>query len=118
MKIIFIFTAAIVVSSSNFGQAIAQNLKGYCLDNLEEGCQDRFIHFERDNIDFCEEKCEFTNPINIRGMDGVLYDFICRSDHAGSESERVIVLNQKSHSGNRSRFLVTSEDTRAIVPCP
>ena len=110
------FVAAAVILY-NHQPVMAQNLTGYCLDNGSKGCQDRYIPFSRNAIDFCEESCEFTNPVAVRGMEATLYDYKCRSDHAGTTSSRALIVIQSGGDNETRTSMVTRDGTRPIVRC-
>ena len=55
-------------------QLIKDDLSGMCLDNLEAGCQGRYLPFRGLTIDFCEETCSLINPINIEGISALNND--------------------------------------------
>lgn len=97
---------------------VAQNLTGYCLDNKDDGCQDRYIPFEGNSIQFCEEACTFTKPTSVRGLNATLYDFKCQSalDHS-YWAGRVMILKQTSYDGRTRTSLVSRRDTLSIVRC-
>ena len=54
---------------------LRNNLTGMCLDNRKVGCQSRYLPFKVLTIDFCEETCTLTNPVDIREINETLYDF-------------------------------------------
>jgi hypothetical protein len=108
---------ALVVLAGSFDIVSAQNLKGYCLDNGEAGCQDRYLPFIGNSIDFCEETCTLTNPTMIRGLNATLYDFVCRSDSPSEMAGRVMILHQTGFDGNTRTSLVSKNGTRPIVRC-
>ena len=99
--------------------AAAQSLNGMCLDMREAGCMPRFLPFEGRFIGFCEETCELTNPVNVRGMDAVLYDLSCMADYDSPlEGARVMLLAQTGWDGRRTMSWIYERDTYDIVPCP
>ena len=102
---------------SSVGGSAAEDFSGLCLDNVEDGCQERFLPFNGDSIDFCEVTCQLTNPILIRDLDATLYDFVCRGDMGGG-SGRVILLRQKDWEGKTTTSFIDGQETRTIVPCP
>jgi hypothetical protein len=100
--------------------ASAQSLNGFCLDTRSnEGCTPRFLAFSGMSIGFCEESCELTNRINIRGLDGALYDLKCRADYATPyDGMRVLILRQSRWDNSSSRWWIDNNKTLEIVPCP
>jgi hypothetical protein len=113
-------TAAVLMAGllSGVGDSTAENFSGLCLDNLEEGCQERFLPFDGDSIDFCEQTCQLTNPTPVRDLDATLYDFVCRGDNGADSDSRVIVLRQKDWDGKTTTSFIDGYETRTIVPCP
>ncbi|WGW05519.1 hypothetical protein [Tropicibacter oceani] len=95
---------------------------GLCLDNVEAGCNDRFIPFGGHSIGICEATCTLENPVNLRAMEGTLYDVTCQGDgpEYGNEigSDRVLVLKQSGYEDGPRLSLIGTNYTRAIVPCP
>ena len=110
---------------------LRNNLTGMCLDNHKAGCQSRYLPFKGLMIDFCEETCTLTNPVDIRGINEILYDFECTSDYAPPFLSQVLLTLRKNHSGSsdlmfvRSAFLKgigssqvsTPEQTWSVVKC-
>jgi len=62
-------------------QSIKNDLSGMCLDNLEVGCQGRYLPFRGLKIDFCEETCSLTNPVDLKEINATTYDFECVADY-------------------------------------
>ena len=112
-------------------QLIKDDLSGMCLDNLEAGCQGRYLPFRGLTIDFCEETCSLINPINIEGINATAFDFECLSDNITPLASRVLLILSKNQSENpdlvfvRSDFykstgsiqLKTSISVRSVVTC-
>ena len=112
-------------------QLIKDDLSGMCLDNLEDGCQGRYLPFRGLKIDFCEETCSLINPINIEGINATAFDFECLSDNTRPLASRVLLILSNNQSENsdlmfiRSDFykstgsnqLETSISVRSIVTC-
>ena len=96
------------------------SLDGLCLDNVEEGCMPRFLPLKGHKISYCEASCDLTNPVKMRGMDGVLYDLSCRADGGDGEyPDRVMLLKQKPKDGKGSSMLwIDLANTFKIVLCP
>lgn len=97
---------------------LAQDFSGLCLDMREAGCMDRHIPFTGNTIDFCEESCTLTAPVEVRGLDAALYDLQCRGDYGEIPDKRVLLISQEDPmSGSRSLW-IDAESTLEIVPCP
>jgi len=109
------FASLVLVGSADVMSA--ENLTGYCLDNGEAGCQDRFIPFAGNSIDFCEETCTLTNPTKVRGLNATLYDFACQSDSPSAMAGRVMILKQTGFDGTTRTSLVSRYETQPIVRC-
>lgn len=108
---------ALLALCASAPDVVAQNLTGYCLDNKEAGCQDRYIPFSGRSIELCEEVCTLTNPTSIRGLNATLYDFACRTHlHTSHWAGRVMILKQSGLDGART-YLVSERDTLPIVRC-
>lgn len=95
----------------------ANNLIGMCVDMGEPGCQGRYIPFNEASISWCEESCTLSNPVNITDMNAILYKYTCKSDHAGIQSSRVMVLTQEGWNGIKEKYFVSNKETLPIVPC-
>ena len=95
-------------------------LDGLCLDNVQEGCMPRFLPLKGHKISYCEASCDLTNPVKIRGMDGIFYNLSCRADIGGREyPDRVLLLKQQSRDGKGSSMSwIDPEHTFSIVRCP
>ena len=112
-------------------QLIKDDLSGMCLDNLEAGCQGRYLPFRGLKIDFCEETCSLINPINIEGINATAFDFECLSDNKRPLASRVLLILSNNQSENpdlmfiRSDFykssgsnqIKTSISVRSVVTC-
>ena len=110
---------------------LRNNLTGMCLDNHKVGCQSRYLPFKGLMIDFCEETCTLTNPVENREINETLYDFECISDYASPFLSQVLLTLRQNHSGSsdlifvRSAFLKgigssqvnTPEQTWSVVKC-
>lgn len=96
-----------------------KSLDGLCLDNVEEGCMPRFLPLKGHKISYCEASCDLTNPVETRGMDGVLYDLSCSADGGGEYPDRVMLLKQKpKHGKGSSMSWIDSSDIFKVVRCP
>tara|TARA_B100001059_G_C17345696_1_gene338076 strand:+ start:213 stop:485 length:273 start_codon:yes stop_codon:yes gene_type:complete len=87
----------------------------------EPGCQDRYIPFYENGIDWCEESCSLANRVKVTNMSANLYDYTCRSDHAGTVKSRVIILTQTVFENMEKvdkHFFITNSGTLPITPCP
>ena len=112
-------------------QLIKDDLSGMCLDNLEDGCQGRYLPFRGLKIDFCEETCSLINPINIEGINATAFDLECLSVNTKPLASRVLLILRSNQSENpdlmfiRSDFykstgsiqLKTSISVRSVVTC-
>ena len=96
----------------------ANNLIGMCVDMGEPGCQGQYIPFNEASISWCEESCTLSNPVNVTDMSAILYEYTCKSDHAGIQSSRVMVLTQEGWNGIKEKYFVSNKETLPIVPCP
>lgn len=94
------------------------SMSGLCLDMRQEGCTARYLPFSGLQIDFCEESCQLTNPVNVRDLDGTLFDLSCVADYPSPPSGRVLILEQTSFTGERALSWIDAVETLAIVPCP
>ena len=109
---------ALVISNTAL-HASAQSLDGLCLDTVEEGCMPRFLPFYGNSVDFCEETCSLEKPVNVRGLDGVLYDLSCRADYdTPLDGLRIMLLTQMNWEGRRSMYWISANGTIKIVACP
>ena len=95
-------------------QIIKNNLSGMCLDNLEAGCQGRHLPFRGLTIDFCEETCSLTNPVDINGINATSYDFECVADYTTPFLSRVLLISSNNQSGNAELMFVRSYFLRTI----
>ena len=110
---------ASVVAFSISVPASAQSLGGLCLELQEWGCTPRYLPFTGLSIDFCEETCELTNPVNVRGMNGVLYGLSCQADYnTPYDGQRVLILRQYIRDGVALISWIDRRETLRIVPCP
>jgi hypothetical protein len=100
-------------------QAGAQprSLSGYCIDFLGPGCTDRYVPFRGLTIDFCEETCTLTNPVNVRGLEATLYDMECAADYDSPMPGRVMVLSQTRWDGRQQMSFIDRHGTQPIVRC-
>ena len=92
---------------------------GLCIDNREAGCVDRYIPFRGKTLDFCEASCTLTNRVDVRDMDGALYDVECLSD-SGSKpiGPRVFWLLQTGGFNTERLIMVDESNVWAVVACP
>ena len=97
---------------------LAQDFSGLCLDMREAGCMDRHIPFTGNTIDFCEESCTLTAPVEVRGLDATLYDLQCRGDYGEIPDKRVMLLTQQDLMSGPRTFWVDAENTLQMVACP
>jgi len=93
---------------------LRNNLTGMCLDNHKAGCQSRYLPFTGLTIDFCEETCTLTNPVDIREINEILYDFECTSDYASPFLSQVLLTLRKNHSGSSDLMFVRSASLKGI----
>ena len=112
-------------------QLIKDDLSGMCLDNLEDGCQGRYLPFRGLKIDFCEETCSLINPINIEGINATAFDFDCLSDNTRplasrgllnfinnqSENPDLMFIRSDFYKSSGSNQLETSISVRSVVTC-
>lgn len=99
----------------------AQDFTGWCIDMGEPGCQDRYIPFYGNGIDWCEESCSLANRVKVTNMSANLYDYTCRSDHAGTVKSRVIILTQTVFENTEKvdkHSFITNSGTLPITLCP
>ncbi len=112
LTFIFILTTA--------GQA--QDFTGWCIDMGEPGCQDQYIPFYENKIDWCEQSCSLTNRVKVTNMTATLYDYTCKSDYGGTAKDRAIIVTQTvfDDTGTETdkHSLITSYETLPIVQCP
>ena len=99
-------------------QAQPRDLTGMCLDNLDDGCMPRYLPFQGLSVDFCEETCQLENPVDLRDLDGRLYDMTCLADYPDPPGGRVLILSQTDHQGRSRLWFIDRHETREIVPCP
>lgn len=120
MKTLFLSFLAIcgLVLSLSVAQAQPRTLTGLCLDTREPGCMPRYLPFQGLTIDFCEETCTLTNPVNVRDLDATLYDMTCLADYDSPMPGRVMILSQTSWDGRRQMSFIDRSETMQIVPCP
>jgi len=93
---------------------LRNNLTGMYLDNHKAGCQSRYLPFKGLTIDFCEETCTLTNPVDTRGINEILYDFECISDYAPPSLSQVLLTLRKNHSGSSDLIFVRSAYLKGI----
>jgi len=110
--------ALLLALQSVGASAAAQDFTGLCLDMLEEGCMPRHVPLFGNTIDFCEESCELTGPVAVRGLDATLYDLQCRGDYGVIPDKRVMFLSQQDEMSGPRTFWVDSDNTFQIVGCP
>lgn len=99
-------------------EAQPRSLSGFCLDMREPGCMPRYLPFRGLTIDFCEETCTLTNPVNVRDLDATLYDMECLADYDSPMPGRVMLLSQTRWDGRQQLSFIDRHETLAIVPCP
>lgn len=109
--------AIAITASAGFTPAWAQGLTGLCVDNGSAGCQDRFIPFHGLSIDFCEETCTLTNPVDVRGLNGTLFDMSCSADYPSDYEGRTMLL-QQSDVGRTRLLMINNSQILEIVRCP
>ena len=95
-------------------QLIKDDLSGMCLDNLEAGCQGRYLPFRGLKIDFCEETCSLINPINIEGISTTAFDLECLSDNATPLASRVLLILSNNQSENPDLLFIRSDFYKSI----
>lgn len=109
---VFLFFNVISVNAN------AQDLTGWCVDMGEPGCLDRYVPFYGNSIGWCESGCELSNPVSVTNMKATLYDYTCRSDHAGIERSRAMILTQQGWDGLSKHSFITNKQTLPITRCP
>ena len=117
--ILMTFTSLFVLATGGY----ADDFTGWCVDNGGPGCQDRYIPFYENSIDWCEETCSLTNRVKVTNMLANLYDYTCRSDHAGTVKSRVMILTQKFYDVGTNSYVdkhsfITNYRTAPVVKCP
>ena len=95
-------------------QLIKDDLSGMCLDNLEAGCQGRYLPFRGLKIDFCEETCSLINPINIEGINATTFDLECLSDNTKPLASRVFLILSNNQSENPDLLFIRSDFYKSI----
>ena len=78
----------------------------------------RYLPFQGLTIDFCEETCTLTNPVNVRDLDATLYDMTCRADYDSPMPGRVMILSQTRGDGRQQMSFIDRHQTLEIVRCP
>ena len=79
----------------------------------------RYLPLKGNTISYCEASCDLTNPIKMRGMDGLLYDLSCTTDGSEQHPTNVILLKQKLKNGKEgSMSWIDSAGTFKVVRCP
>jgi hypothetical protein len=116
-QIIGSILAAALFSYSSI--ANAEGYKGLCVDNVEAGCNERLLRFHADGytLSLCEENCTLVNPVNVRDLDAILYDFECKGDYGDIPNQRVMVLTQTDYDGRVETLFIDKFETRKIVRC-
>ena len=109
-----LFIASNLIYSS---PVFASDYTGFCVDNVEDGCSDRFLPFEGLTLPLCEENCTLTNPVEVRGFPATLYEFKCKGDGESQPDERVMILTQTGYDENVTILFVDKRETRKIVRC-
>lgn len=105
--------AAIVVSAFGLSTAAsAQGLSGYCLDLGADGCTSRYLPFNNMSLDFCEETCTLTNPVDVNGMSATLFELSCIADYDTSLQGRRVFIIEREEYGVR---LINWIDNRRIL---
>ena len=65
----------------------------------------------------CEENCQISNPVAIRGLDATLFDVSCKGDWGGLEY-RMIVGEFDDGQGNRRAYIVRPDGPEELERCP
>ena len=115
-----LFCSVMIASLFSYSAtANAEGFNGFCLDNIEAGCNDRLLPFYKGGftLDFCEETCTLVNPVNVRDLEAILYDFDCASDNGVIPNQRIMILKQKSYDGRVETLFIDKHETREIVRC-
>lgn len=107
-----------LVGVTSLASAQPAGMSGLCLDLREGGCTARFLPFSGLRIDFCEESCELSNPVNVRDLNGTLFDLSCVADYPNPPSGRVLILEQTRFTGKKTLSWIDGVETFEIVPCP
>lgn len=110
-------TAFVIAAIAGSSPSWSQGLTGLCVDNGSAGCQDRFIPFHGLSIDFCEETCTLTNPVDVRDMNGTLFDMTCSADYPSPYEGRTMLL-QQSDNGRTRLLMINNRQILQIVRCP
>ena len=103
----------IVMCSSRL--ATAGSFDGWCFK--EDGCGGPY-KIENDAFGTCEESCRLTEPTQVSGMDGVLYNVVCEGDHLERPSkERILLLKYKDDDGKPRAMAVGKHGVEELVRC-
>lgn len=108
--------AALLLSGATHAETLANGLfDGICIDTGE--CAG-IVSIEDDVFPMCEETCRLQNPVAVKGMDAVLYDAECSSDHAGVTKEQMFFskFGFQSNDGVVGT-MVTSSYAYPLVNC-
>ncbi len=112
----YVLMTLTVFAVPSVAQPVSMN--GLCLDMREEGCTERYLPFSGLQIGFCEEMCVLTNPINVRGLEGALFDLACTGDSGDIPDRRVMIIRQTDFSSRTVLSWIDAFETLRIVPCP
>ena len=112
LTFIFVLTTA--------GQA--QDFTGWCIDMGEPGCQDQYIPFYENKIDWCEQSCSLSNRVKVKNIIATLYDYTCKSDYGGTAKDRAINITHSVFDDVGTEVdkhsLIRSYETLPIFQCP
>ena len=111
-------TACLAILTTSITSAQGQSLSGLCLDNREPGCMPRYIPFKGLAINFCEETCVLKNPVNVNGLNAVLYNMVCKADYPTKLGGRVMLLEQKGRQNQNTLLFIDKREVRSVLPCP
>lgn len=73
------------------------------------------IEIRNNGFDLCEHSCVMENPVEVRGLNAMLWDVTCRGDYS-TYSERMLFA--WVGKGTEMRLTVLSNDTvETLWPC-
>lgn len=79
-------------------------------------CMGELSPIEGSGYDTCESRCRMKNPVNVNGMDAILYDVTCEGDW-GSSTERKFFMNYKDVNDTDHALVVETDGAVELLRC-
>jgi hypothetical protein len=95
--------------------AAQDRLSGWCIP--DDGCMG-LMRITGNEFDSCDSICRLTKPVQVRGLDAILYDVECKGDW-GKRSNRMMFLWYDDVVSKTKRILVIDQHfgSRALQKC-